>query len=263
MGHCHSVAAGAGAVQPAMPSHLVCGCGMCASSEASYSRHFSMTPNLNRGKVFVTGKQHAAQLRTSQAKGTVCGCVALSVCVGNSSSVSTSKHRHHLHLQLQNCTCRQAQDRQPVQGGWQLSAASTNPFGIVRSNCTLLRPFCRCSGGSLTRSFVTHASMLCGAQYHRRDIELATTCDLLIKLAAVHSICGLAAGQQRRQLQLQLDYQLCHTAHKSSMWQSALGHHHFVVEAITDLLELVYFLWFEARQLTRAAKMLAKVGHHR
>ena len=69
----------------------------------------------------------------------------------------------------------------------------------------------------------------------------------------------LLAGSQTKELKLQLDYQLCHTEHKSSQWHKMLGKHHFRAENITDLMELVYFLWFEARQLTRAAKMLAKV----
>lgn len=70
---------------------------------------------------------------------------------------------------------------------------------------------------------------------------------------------AVAAGSKRTQLQVHLDYQLCHTEHKSGQWRNVLGKNHFRAENITDLMELVYFLWFEARQLTRAAKMLYKV----
>lgn len=63
------------------------------------------------------------------------------------------------------------------------------------------------------------------------------------------------------ELKVQLDYHLVHTEYKSSMWHQLLGQHHFRAENIADLMELIYFLWFEARQLTRAANMLLKVLH--
>ena len=69
----------------------------------------------------------------------------------------------------------------------------------------------------------------------------------------------LAADQDQEKVQVQLDYHLCHTEHKSSTWRQALGEKHFRAENIADLVELIYFLWFEARQLSRAACMLAKV----
>lgn len=67
------------------------------------------------------------------------------------------------------------------------------------------------------------------------------------------------AGKAREELKVQLDYHLVHTEYKSSMWHQLLGQHHFRAENIADLMELIYFLWFEARQLTRAANMLSKV----
>ena len=66
-------------------------------------------------------------------------------------------------------------------------------------------------------------------------------------------------GKARDETRVQLDYHLVHTEHKSSMWRQLLGQHHFRAENIADLMELIYFLWFEACQLTRAAKMLSKV----
>ena len=69
----------------------------------------------------------------------------------------------------------------------------------------------------------------------------------------------LAAEQDQEKLQVQLDYHLCHTEHKSSTWRQALGEKHFRAENIADLVELIYVLWFDARQLSRAARMLAKV----
>ncbi|KAL3158632.1 hypothetical protein ABBQ32_011382 [Trebouxia sp. C0010 RCD-2024] len=67
------------------------------------------------------------------------------------------------------------------------------------------------------------------------------------------------SGEDWEKVVVQLDYHLCHTEHKSSRWRHALGEHHFRAENISDLMELVYFLWFEARQLCRAAIMLTKV----
>lgn len=69
----------------------------------------------------------------------------------------------------------------------------------------------------------------------------------------------LTADKDRQEVHVQLDYHLCHTEHKSSTWRQALGEHHFRAENIADLIEFIYFLWFEARQLSRAAHMLAKV----
>lgn len=69
----------------------------------------------------------------------------------------------------------------------------------------------------------------------------------------------LAADIDREKVQVQLDYHLCHTEHKSSTWRQMLGDHHFRAENIADLIELIYFLWFEARQLSRAAGILVKV----
>ena len=78
------------------------------------------------------------------------------------------------------------------------------------------------------------------------------TCPLLQSLF-------LYIGKAREELKVQLDYHLVHTEYKSSMWHQLLGQHHFRAENIADLMELIYFLWFEARQLTRAAIMLSKV----
>jgi hypothetical protein len=72
---------------------------------------------------------------------------------------------------------------------------------------------------------------------------------------------SLYIGKAREELKVQLDYHLVHTEYKSSMWHQLLGQHHFRAENIADLMELIYFLWFEARQLTRAANMLSKVQH--
>lgn len=69
----------------------------------------------------------------------------------------------------------------------------------------------------------------------------------------------LIADKDRKEVHVQLDYHLCHTEHKSSTWRQALREHHFRAENIADLIEFIYFLWFEARQLCRAARMLAKV----
>ncbi len=66
-------------------------------------------------------------------------------------------------------------------------------------------------------------------------------------------------GKAREELKVQLDYHLVHTEFKSSMWHQLLGQHHFRAENIADLMELIYFLWFEAHQLTRAANTLSKV----
>ncbi|KAL0019385.1 hypothetical protein WJX77_004716 [Trebouxia sp. C0004] len=83
-------------------------------------------------------------------------------------------------------------------------------------------------------------------------------------LASPQAVCfrGLNlwnAGKAREELKFQLDYHLVHTEYKSSMWHQLLGQHYFRAENIADLMELIYFLWFEARQLTRAANMLSKV----
>ena len=73
-------------------------------------------------------------------------------------------------------------------------------------------------------------------------------------------ICAYeAVGTAKEEMRIHLDYHLVHTEHKSSMWRQLLGQHHFRPENIADLMELIYFLWFEACQLTRAARMLAKV----
>ena len=58
-------------------------------------------------------------------------------------------------------------------------------------------------------------------------------------------------GKARDEIRVQLDYHLVHTEHKSSMWRQLLGQHHFRAENIADLMELIYFLWFEACQLPR------------
>lgn len=71
----------------------------------------------------------------------------------------------------------------------------------------------------------------------------------------------LYIGKAREELKVQLDYHLVHTEYKSSMWHQLLGQHHFRAENIADLMELIYFLWFDARQLTRAANMLSKVQY--
>lgn len=85
------------------------------------------------------------------------------------------------------------------------------------------------------------------------------SCDIMASPLLEHSY--LYIGKAREQLKVQLDYHLVHTEYKSSMWHQLLGQHHFRAENIADLMELIYFLWFEARQLTRAANMLSKVLH--
>lgn len=56
-----------------------------------------------------------------------------------------------------------------------------------------------------------------------------------------------------------LDFHLCDAETRSSVWGIVSAQSYFQKEHTVLLLQLVYFLWFEERQLSRAAKMLAKV----
>lgn len=56
-----------------------------------------------------------------------------------------------------------------------------------------------------------------------------------------------------------LDFHLCIAEARSSVWSIISAQPYFQKERIVLLLEFVYFLWFEERQLSRGAKMLAKV----
>lgn len=56
-----------------------------------------------------------------------------------------------------------------------------------------------------------------------------------------------------------LDCYLCYAETRSGAWSFATAQPYFKKEHSVLLLELVYFLWFEERQLCRGAKMLAKV----
>lgn len=63
------------------------------------------------------------------------------------------------------------------------------------------------------------------------------------------------AGKQK----VQLDFQLCYAEYRASCWVLLPGQQFWKIQHTALLLELVYFLWFEERQLARGAKMLAKV----
>jgi len=58
---------------------------------------------------------------------------------------------------------------------------------------------------------------------------------------------------------VQLDFQLCYAEYRASCWLLLPGQQFFRIQHTALLLELVYFFWFEERQLARGAKMLAKV----
>ncbi len=58
---------------------------------------------------------------------------------------------------------------------------------------------------------------------------------------------------------MQLDFQLCYAEYRASCWLLLPGQQFFRIQHTALLLELVYFFWFEERQLARGAKMLAKV----
>ena len=63
------------------------------------------------------------------------------------------------------------------------------------------------------------------------------------------------AGKQK----VQLDLHLCQAENQAKRWIHLSGQNFFKVQHTALLLELVYFFWFEERQLARGAKMLAKV----
>ncbi len=63
------------------------------------------------------------------------------------------------------------------------------------------------------------------------------------------------AGKQK----VQLDFQLCYAEYRASCWVVLPGQQFYKIQHTALLLELVYFFWFEERQLARGAKMLAKV----
>lgn len=65
------------------------------------------------------------------------------------------------------------------------------------------------------------------------------------------------AGKQ----QVQVDFGLCYAEAAASGWHTLRYSIALKIEHIRTMLELVYFLWLEQRQLARGAKMLAKVGH--
>lgn len=58
---------------------------------------------------------------------------------------------------------------------------------------------------------------------------------------------------------MQLDFHLCRAENRASRWIQLAGQQFFKIQHTALLLELVYFFWFEERQLARGAKMLAKV----
>ena len=65
------------------------------------------------------------------------------------------------------------------------------------------------------------------------------------------------AGKER----VRLDFHLCYAERRSSRWSELSSQPYFKTETTVMLLELVYFFWFEEKQLSRGAKMLAKVPH--
>lgn len=58
---------------------------------------------------------------------------------------------------------------------------------------------------------------------------------------------------------VRVDFHLCYAEAKSSAWSSLSGQPLFKIETTVFLLDLVYFFWYEERQLIRGAKVLAKV----
>lgn len=63
------------------------------------------------------------------------------------------------------------------------------------------------------------------------------------------------AGKQK----VQLDFQLCCAEYRARCQVAVPGQQFYKIQHTALLLELVYFFWFEERQLARGAKMLAKV----
>ncbi|KAL3139912.1 hypothetical protein ABBQ38_004203 [Trebouxia sp. C0009 RCD-2024] len=57
---------------------------------------------------------------------------------------------------------------------------------------------------------------------------------------------------------VRVDFHLCYAEAKSSAWSSLSGQPLFKIETTVFLLDLVYFFWYEERQLIRGAKVLAK-----
>lgn len=74
-------------------------------------------------------------------------------------------------------------------------------------------------------------------------------------LASILSNSTEYAGKQK----VQLDLHLCQAENQAKRWIQLSGQNFFKVQHTALLLELVYFFWFEERQLARGAKMLAKV----
>ena len=61
---------------------------------------------------------------------------------------------------------------------------------------------------------------------------------------------------------VRVDFHLCYAEAKSSAWSSLSGQPLFKTETTVFLLDLVYFFWYEERQLSRGAKVLVKVPSH-
>lgn len=58
---------------------------------------------------------------------------------------------------------------------------------------------------------------------------------------------------------VRVDFHLCYAEAKSTFWSNLSGQPLFKIETTVFLLDLVYFFWYEERQLLRGAKVLAKV----
>lgn len=69
------------------------------------------------------------------------------------------------------------------------------------------------------------------------------------------SLETMDAGKDR----VRVDFHLCYAEVRSSFWSNTTGQRYCKKETTVLLLDLVYFFWYEERQLSRGAKMLAKV----
>lgn len=74
-------------------------------------------------------------------------------------------------------------------------------------------------------------------------------------LCSSYSALHTSAGRQR----VQLDFHLCYAEDCAGRWAQLAGLQYCRLKHTAVLLELVYFFWFEERQLARGARMLAKV----
>ena len=95
-----------------------------------------------------------------------------------------------------------------------------------------------------------------GIQHTRLNLHhsLSKTAAIVASCLRLHDLTN-PAGKQK----VQLDFQLCYAEYRASCWVLVPGHQFWKIQHTTLLLELVYFFWFEERQLARGAKMLAKV----